>query len=297
MKPSRFKYIRARSLTEALDAKALHGEGARFLAGGQSLVPAMNFRMAQPDVLIDINGLSDVAQLAQAARETRIGALARYRTLERDGRLLERFELLADALPLISHSQIRARTTLGGNLCHADPASEMPAVMLALDARMAIASSRGTRDLAARAFFVDTLTTALADDEMLVGVSIDTPATGNGACFMETSRRRGDFAIVGVAATLTLDRGTCTSARIALCGIGATAVLIDEAARALVGTSVEDADIAAAARIAMAAIDPPGSLQAGADYQRHLTGVLVTRAATCARARSLAATESLRNAG
>jgi CO/xanthine dehydrogenase FAD-binding subunit len=297
MKPSRFEYIRVRSLQEALAAKALHGENARFLAGGQSLVPAMNFRMAQPNVLIDINGLTDEARLAHTLQETRIGALVRYRTLERDGPLLDRFQLMADALPLISHSQIRARTTLGGNVCHADPASEMPAVLLALDARMLIASQRGTRVLAARDFFLSALTTALAEDEMLVEVSVDAPVARSGACFLETSRRRGDFAIVGVAATLTLERGTCRSARIALCGIGATAVLSDEAASALLGTPAADADIAAAARITMAAIEPSGSLQASADYQRHLAGVLVTRAMTCARTRALTEGEGLRNAG
>ena len=291
MKPAAFDYVLASTLAEALAAKARHGDDARFLAGGQSLVPTMNFRLAQPGLLIDINGLTDCAYINHGAGETRIGALTRYHALERDPALLARFPLLADALPLISHPQIRSRGTIGGNLAHADPASEMPAVMLALEARLRLACVNGERWVAAKDFFLGALTTALRDDEMLVEVAIPAPAPHTGMCFLETSRRKGDFAMAGVAAVVTMEGATCIAARVALCGVGDQALLAQQA-EALIAHDLTDAMIAQVAVQIAAALDPPGSLQASGAYQRHLAGVLTERALIAARDRAMAQAEA-----
>ena len=285
MKPTAFTYLQAGSLAEALAAKALHGEEARFLAGGQSLVPAMNFRLAQPKMLIDIGRLEKLASIAHDAVETRIGAVTTYRALERDAALLARFPIFADALPLIAHAQIRTRGTLGGNLAHADPASEMPAIMLALGARFRVASQAGERWIPARDFFLGPLTTALEKDELLVEIVLPAPAPATGTAFLEVSRRRGDFAMAGVAAFVTMTDGACSAARVALCGISDRAVLA-RGAVSVVGSAGDAGSIATAAAEIAADLDPPGSLQASAGYQRHLAGVLAHRALTRAFARA-----------
>jgi carbon-monoxide dehydrogenase medium subunit len=254
VKPPRFKYIAAGSLTEALAAKAEHGAEARFLAGGQSLIPAMNFRLAQPGVLIDINPLAELDYVREDGA-LRIGALTRIRTLERTA-------LLAEAVRHVAHPQIRNRGTLGGNLAHADPASELPAVVLALKARLHVKSRNGERWINARDFFVGALTTALRDDEMLVEVELPPLPPRTGTCFLEVARRRGDYAMMGVAAVVTPGKG----ARLAFCNAGATPVLVEL-------DQIEDA----AAQV-QTKIDPPGSVHASKAFQRHLAGVLAHRA-------------------
>src|SRR5438445_7732691 len=176
MKPAPFKYIAASSLAHALALKAEYGDEARFLAGGQSLIQAMNFRLARPSVLIDINGLSDLAGIDRANRaEIRLGALTRYCDLERDGDFLKTCSLFADALPHIAHPQIRNRGTVGGNLSHADPASELPAIAVAMGARMRLRSATGDREIAASEFFIGPLTTDIAGSEMLVDIVFPSP--------------------------------------------------------------------------------------------------------------------------
>jgi CO/xanthine dehydrogenase FAD-binding subunit len=271
MKPARFKYLAADSLAAALAAKAEHGAEARFLAGGQSLIPAMNFRLAQPGVLIDINPLTDLDYI-RADETLHIGALTRTRTLERAALVAERQPLLHEAVPHVAHPQIRNRGTLGGNLAHADPASELPAVMLALGARLHLKSRNSHRWIDARDFFVGALTTALADDEMLVEVELPALPPRTGTCFMEVARRRGDYAMMGVAAVVTLGK----EARIALCNAGATPVLV-----AL--SQLNDA----AAQV-QKEIDPPGNVHATKAFQRHLAGVLTRRALQTALARARA---------
>jgi len=218
MKPAPFKYIAASSLDQALALKAEYGDEARFLAGGQSLIPAMNFRLARPEVLIDINPLSELAGIDRSDGETiRVGAVTRYRALERDAGFLNACPLFADALPHIAHPQIRNRGTIGGNLSHADPASELPAVATAMQARMKIRSSQGERELSASEFFVDLLTTCLEPEEMLVEIAFPASPPRSGSCFMEVARRRGDFALAGVAAIVSLDEdGQFTDVRLAL---------------------------------------------------------------------------------
>jgi carbon-monoxide dehydrogenase medium subunit len=182
VKPPPFKYIAAKTLVEALAAKAEHGAEARFLAGGQSLIPALNFRLASPAVLIDINLVTELDYVREDGA-LRIGALTRIRTLERSPLVGARQPLVAEALPHVAHPQIRNRGTLGGNLAHADPASELPAVMLALGARMRVKSARGERSIDAKSFFTGALTTALREDEMLTEIELPSMPLRSGTSF------------------------------------------------------------------------------------------------------------------
>jgi CO/xanthine dehydrogenase FAD-binding subunit len=290
MKPGAFKYVAAESLEGALAAKARYGDEARFLAGGQSLIPAMNFRLAQPAVLIDINGLAALAFVREDADALRIGALTRNRALERDAVVARRQTLLHEAMPHVAHPQIRNRGTLGGNLAQADPASEMPAVVLALGGRIKARSAGGERWIAARAFFLGALTTALRADEMVVEIELPHLPPRAGTCFMEVARRRGDYAMMGVAAVLALDAGgICRHAALAYCSAGDTPRPAADAALALVGQAVAEPQIRDAAALAQRAVDPSGSVHASADYQRHLAGVLTRRALQVALDRAKAA--------
>ena len=287
MKPAPFTYIAASSLDQALSLKAEYGDEARFLAGGQSLIPAMNFRLARPAVLIDLNGLAELAGIDRSEGETiRVGAMTRYRALERDAGFLQACPLFADALPHIAHPQIRNRGTIGGNLSHADPASELPAVATAMRARMKIKSSKGERELDASEFFASLLTTSLEAEEMLAEIAFPAPRPRSGSCFMEVARRRGDFALAGVAAIVALDeQGQCTEVRLALCGVGETPVDASNAAASLIGQRCTEAAIETVVADVGNAIDPPGNVHASADYQRHIAGVLTRRALATAHQR------------
>ncbi|MCK9916519.1 xanthine dehydrogenase family protein subunit M [Microbacteriaceae bacterium K1510] len=289
MKPAPFKYLAAESLAHALALKAEHGDEAHFLAGGQSLVPTMNFRLAQPAVLIDINPIETLSGLSRVnGYALRIGALTRYRMLERDVSIAETMPLIAEALPHIAHPQIRNRGTIGGNLSHADPASELPAIVVALQGKLRAQSVRGERWIAASDFFQGPLTTALAVDEMLTDIELPVQPARSGSCFMEVARRKGDFALLGIAIVVTVDEaGACTRVRAALCGGGETPVDVSEAAAVLIGRQDKDAAITDAAAAVRQAIDPSGNMHADPEYQRHLAGVLATRALTTAMERAL----------
>ncbi len=291
MKPAPFKYVLPRTLEEALALKAEHGDEATFLAGGQSLIPAMNFRLAQPGVLIDINAVEELDFIRQdeASGDLRLGALTRHRDLQFDPTIAAAQPLLHETAPNVAHPQIRNRGTLCGNLAHADPASELPAVMLALNARLRLQSTRGERWLVAEDFFVSVFTTARGDDEMLSEVALPAPAPGTGSAFLEVARRPGDYARMGVAVVVVLDdSGTCSDARLAYCSAGETPVAAKGAAAGLIGGRVASDDIAAAAEQAKQEIAPVGSVHASVAYQRHLAAVLTRRALTTAveRARS-----------
>jgi carbon-monoxide dehydrogenase medium subunit len=287
MKPAPFKYIAATSLEQALALKAEHGDDAKFLAGGQSLLPAMNFRLAQPAILIDINGIDDLAGIRPSDRATRVGPLTRYRTLQRDATFARLFPLIAEALPHIAHPQIRNRGTIGGNLSHADPASELPAIAVALRARLRLQTAKHDRWVEASDFFVSALTTDLRPDEMLVEVELPLAKPRSGPCFMEIARRRGDFAIVGVAAMVTLgNENECTDVRLAFCGVGETPVDASLAADAVVGHKLTEEAIRDVAGSVQSMIDPGGGIHATADYQRHIAGVLTERALQTAHRRA-----------
>ncbi len=291
MKPAPFDWFAPGTLEEALALKAAHADAARFLAGGQSLVPAMNFRLAQPAVLVDLNrlpGLDGIAATPEGG--LRIGAMVRNARLERDACARGSHPMLAEALAEVAHPQIRNRGTIGGNLSHADPASEMPAAMLALDARLAVRGGGGPREVPAEAFFTGPLSTALAPDEMLVEVRIPPLPPRTGTAFLEFARRRGDYALMGVAAVATLDAaGACTGARLAFCSAGPMPMAAPRAAAALAGTRLEEAAIAQAAALARQEVDPLGGLEATPAYQRHLAGVLAARALRLARDRAVGA--------
>ena len=280
MKPAPFKYVKASSVAHALSLKAEHGDEARFLAGGQSLIPAMNFRLARPSVLIDINDLSDLAGCGEAEEgRLRLGALTRYRALERNSDFLKACPLFADALPHIAHPQIRNRGTIGGNLSHADPASELPAVAVTMGARLHLKSATGERQVEACDFFIGLLTTDVQPDEMLVDIALPVQKPRSGACFMEVARRRGDFALAGVAAIVTLDaEGRCSQVRLGLCGVGETPVDASGGAAALIGETFNDKAVEAVVADVQRLIEPAGNVHASADYQRHVAGVLTGRA-------------------
>ncbi|MGE5145652.1 MAG: FAD binding domain-containing protein [Candidatus Eiseniibacteriota bacterium] len=290
MKPAPFKYIAARSVEEALSLKAEHGDEAKFLAGGQSLVPAMNFRLAQPAVLIDLNPIDALGYVKADGDVVRIGALTRYRALQRDATVSERLPLMAEALPEVAHPQIRNRGTLGGNLSHADPASELPAVVLALGGRLRARSAKGERWIEAKDFFQGILTTALNDDEMLAEIELPARPPHTGTCFLEIARRRGDFAMMGVACSVTLGAdGISTGVRLAYCGAGDRPMAALHAARSLEGRAIDEKAATEAADAAKGEIAPSGNIHASAAYQRHLAGVLTRRALRTAAERALAA--------
>src|SRR5208282_1152083 len=257
MKPAPFRYVAAQTLEQALKLKAEYGDEAHFLAGGQSLVPTMNFRLTQPAVLIDINPLAELAGVRTSAPDSvRVGALTRYGKLERDPGTARDLPLIHEALPHIAHPQIRNRGTIVGNLAHADPASEMPAIVLALAGKLRAQSVRGERWIAASDFFIGALTTALEPDEMLMEVELPVAPPRSGACFMEVARRRGDFALIGVACTVRIDEdGRCADARIGLCNAGDTPILAKDAGASLVGRPIDTAQIDQAGAFVQRAID------------------------------------------
>jgi carbon-monoxide dehydrogenase medium subunit len=279
MKPAPFAYHRPDSVEGALALLAEHGYDAKLLAGGQSLVPAMNFRLAAPAVLIDLNRIPGLDAIAEAEGGVRIGAMVRQRSAERSALLAERAPLIAETLPFVAHAQIRNRGTMGGSIAHADPAAELPAVMLALGGRFHLRGPGGTRTVTAEDFFTGLFGTALEPEEMLVEIEVPTAAPGTGFAFDEISRRHGDFALAGVAASVQVDaEGRCTNARIALLSVGDGPVLAAQAAAALDGQSPTDEAIHAAAHAAAQQdIDPPGDIHATPAYRRQLAEVLVRR--------------------
>jgi aerobic carbon-monoxide dehydrogenase medium subunit len=280
VKPAPFKYLVAESLDHALSVKAEYGEEAKFLAGGQSLIPAMNFRLAEPALLVDINALTALDYIREGGDgAVRIGALVRQRALERDPLIARHQPLVREAAGHVAHPQIRNRGTLCGNLAHADPASEQPAVLLALGARLRAQSASGDRWIEARDFFVSLFTTALEEDEMLVEVDLPALAPRTGTSFIELARRPGDYAMMGVAAVVTLDEdGTCADARLTYCNAGEIPVAADRAARSLVGGRIGDEQLRSAGDLARKEISPTGNAQASEAFQRHLAAVLTGRA-------------------
>ena len=288
MKPAPFRYAAPRSIEELLALKAEHGDDANFLAGGQSLIPTMNFRLAQPAVLLDLNALPDQDYIVETSTSgVRIGALVTQSDIETSATIAANHPLAHEAVRFVAHPQIRNRGTLCGNLAHADPASEMPAVMLALDARMHARSAGSDRWIDAADFFVSIFTTALEEDEMLCEVELPPLPPASGTCFLEVARRPGDFAMMGVAAVVTLDKsGRCADARLAYCSAGATPLLAPGAAASLAGEEPNEKVLLNAARQAAEEIDPPGNVHLTSAYQKHLVGVLTGRALRIAVARA-----------
>ena len=282
MKPAAFDYVIADSIDMAVASLADGGGDAKIIAGGQSLVPMLNFRLIRPSVLIDINRIGDLAFIEEAGKKICVGALTRHYQIETSPVIARHLPVLASAMTHVAHLAIRNRGTIGGSLSHADPAAELPMMALLLDAELHIASASGKRTIAARDFFVGALTVDLARDDIVTEIVLPKlpPKTGWG--FEEVARRSGDFALAAAAATLTLSAGVISQARIALTGVGATPVRAAEAEALLVGQALEPGLIDRIIDAVRAAIEPDTDLHASSDYRRHLGGVLAGRAVSAA---------------
>lgn len=281
MKPAPFKFLSPGSLEEALSLLAEHAADAKVLAGGQSLIPAMNFRLVQPAILIDLNRVTELAYVeTDGDGGLRVGAMARQSQVERHPDVRKHSPLLFQTMPRIAHRQIRNRGTIGGSLVHADPAAELPVVTTALRSRFKLRSLRGERWVEATDFFVGMFTTAVEPDEILVEVDVPASPARTGWSFLEVARRSGDYAMAGVAAMLQLDEaGTCSDARLVYLNVGDGPLEARRAEARLIGDKPEPAAFEEAGRIAAEQeLSPYGNLHATPEYQRHLARVLTSRA-------------------
>ena len=286
MKPPAFDYHDPNSVEGALELLAEHGDEAKVLAGGQSLVPLLNFRLARPEHLIDINRVGELAGISREGGVLRIGAMTRQSTMERSQLVAGNWPLLAEALSYVAHAQIRNRGTVGGSVAHADPAAELPVALLTLDASFLVRSRRGERRIPASDFFVTHLTTALQPDEMLVEIAVPPPAAGSGSAFTEFSRRHGDFALGGASVVLESDgAGICTSAAVGLLAAAPTPLRAAAAERELVGSKI-DGEAAAAASKAVEGIEPTGDIHGSSEYRKGVIEVMVRRAIIAAAKRT-----------
>jgi aerobic carbon-monoxide dehydrogenase medium subunit len=285
VKPARFAYHDPTTLDEALDLLALYGEEARLLAGGQSLIPLLNFRLARPAHLVDLNRISELGLMHQAGDGLVLGAMVRQRTLERSPVLARVCPLIGQAMPLVGHAQIRNRGTLGGSLAHADPAAELPAVMLAADATLTLARKGAQRTVAADDFFVGALRTAAWPGEALVQVTIPPWPSRTGSSIQEVAIRRGDFALAGVVSVLSLDvEGRIARARIVCFGVEEFPRRQLEAEKSLEGTIPSDGGFAEAGRIVSARVRAVEDIHASAAYRARVAGSLTARALTASAA-------------
>jgi carbon-monoxide dehydrogenase medium subunit len=281
VKPPPFDYHAPETLEEALTLLREAGDEARALAGGQSLVPMLNFRLARPSVLIDLNRVADLNAITPGTGVVRFGAMVRERAAERSDVVHQRLPMLAAALPLIGHEAIRTRGTVGGSISHADPAAELPAVALASDAEVVLRSAdRGERVVAAVDFFQGFFTTACEPDELLVEVRLPELPTGSGVRFEEAARRLGDFAMVGVLAALHLRDGVVDDARIAMIGVADRPVRAREAEAALVGSKPDADTLAGAAAAATRDLTPSSDLHGSSAYRKHVAERMALRALT-----------------
>ena len=285
MKPPPFRYVRASSLEDALSALASEGDEARLLAGGQSLIAMMNLRLVRPSTLVDVNGVSELDYIRADDATLTVGALTRLSAAEASPKVAGACPLMIEAIGHIAHRPIRNRGTVGGNLAHADPSSELPAVALAVDAQMVVQKNGAVRRVAADDFFVGALTTSMAPDEALTAIEVPRAPNGQGWSFMEVSPRKGDYALVGVAVTTSVEDGRCTACRVVYTGNGDRARRIPEAESAVVGEAAGAATFAAAGDAAGRHIDPNSDLHASEQYRRDIAAALTRRALAQAAAR------------
>jgi CO/xanthine dehydrogenase FAD-binding subunit len=292
MKPPAFDYHAPSTLDEALNLAIQLGQDAKFIAGGQSLVPMMNFRLVHPSHLIDLNGIAALAYLRVEGGELCIGAMTRHRQVELSPIVREGWPLISECMPFVAHVQIRNRGTLGGSLSHADPAAELPAVMIALEAKFVLRSNRATRTLAAKDFFVGMLTTAAEPGELLTEVRVPALPLATGWAFDELSRRRGDFALVGAAALVHLaPDGRIDWARLAFTGVGERPTRARRTEQALRGQPTSDEVVRAAAEQSITDLTPESDLHASAEYRRDVAKVIARRTLLKAIERSRTASQ------
>jgi carbon-monoxide dehydrogenase medium subunit/6-hydroxypseudooxynicotine dehydrogenase subunit alpha len=287
VKPAPFEYHSPETVEAALALLDRHREEAKVLAGGQSLIPLLNFRLARPEHVVDLNGLTDLSYVRRAGGSLHIGALTRQSVLERSGVVSKHCPILSEAVGLVAHAQIRSRGTIGGSVAHADPAAELPVAFAALDARFELCSTRGTRKVGWKDFFRTHMTTALEVDELLVEIEVPPLPARTGHAFLEFAPRQGDFALGGAAALVTLDRdGSCERAAVALLGAAPTPVRSPEAEAAVVGTTLDERTCAAASCAAVASVEPTGDIHGSSAYRRELIETLVARALASAADRA-----------
>jgi CO/xanthine dehydrogenase FAD-binding subunit len=282
MKPAAFEYVFADSVEAAVAALADAGGEAKIIAGGQSLVPMLNFRLLKPSILVDINRIPDLAFVTESENAIKVGALTRHHQLETSPVIAKHLPVLSTAMTHVAHLAIRNRGTIGGSLSHADPAAELPMMAMLLDATFEIASASGRRTIAARDFFLGAMAVDLGGDDVVAEIAFPklSPKTGWG--FEEVSRRSGDFALAAVAATMSVSDGKIVQARIAMTGVSPTPKRLGKAEAMLAGKSLEPGLIEAVAEAARAGVELDTDLHASTDYRRHLVGVLAGRAITAA---------------
>lgn len=295
MKPSAFVHHAPRSVDEALAVLAEVGHDGKVLAGGQSLIPILNMRLAAPGHLVDINRVAGLDMVEVTPDAIRIGALVRHAQLERHEGAFAHLPLLRQALVNVAHPVIRNRGTTVGSIAHADPSGEMPAVLALTSGSVDVASSRGTRTVAARDFFLGPLESCLLEDEMATGATFGRFPDGTGTAFAESTRRHGDYALAGVAAAVTVLDGVITGARASFVSVTPTPDVLD-LTDLLAGIAPGDCDWAKAAEVAREHVDPDADIHASAEYRRMLVGVLITRvlAEAAANATPSAATNATR---
>lgn len=288
MKPPRFEYVDPSTLTEALRFLAEHRDEAKPLAGGQSLVPLLNYRLARPKYLLDLNRIPTLGYISEdGSGVLEIGAMARHREVESSSTVRARCPLLSEATRLIGHAAIRNRGTFGGSLAHADPAAELPVAVTALGGEVVLQSARQRRVLSVKNFVRSYLTTALEPDELLVAVRVPALPPRAGCGFLEISRRRGDFALVCAAATITLDvDGVCSAASVVLGGVGPAPVRV-ESVELLVGARPSEKAFQEVASAAKTTVEPESDVHATSEYRRHVSAVLAQRVLAVAYDRAL----------
>jgi carbon-monoxide dehydrogenase medium subunit len=285
MKLPQFEYACPTTVDEAVGLLASHGGEAKALAGGQSLVPMMAFRIAQPSLLVDLRKLPGLKEIKVAADGVRLGALVRWRDILDDARLAAAHPLLREAVSHVAHYQIRNKGTVGGSLAHADPASEMPGIAQACDAEISVVGKAGARTIKAKDFFLGALTTALEPDEIITEVHLPAWPAGRRWGFQEFARRRGDFAMAGIALYYDEQGGKAANAHIGVIGVGDHARRLGKAEAALNSQAVDEALAVKVGEAAAAEVDPQSDIHASAAYRRSLTGTLCERALKAAAAR------------
>jgi len=278
MVPAKFEYLRASSVSEALNMMQQQGDEARLLAGGHSLLPAMKLRLSEPSALIDISGISELNFIREEGGKLVIGAATTHAAIEHSDVVKSKTPLLAENAGWIGDIQVRNRGTMGGSIAHADPASDYPAALLALDAEITMQGSSGSRTVAATDFFIDIYQTALEEGEIITQVSVPVTASGRGGSYAKFPQPASRFALVGCAAMVTVNGGSCSDVRVAFNGVANAAFRDSGIESALNGQSADEASVAAAVANAAAGVDILSDHYASEDYRRHLAGVYAKRA-------------------
>jgi CO/xanthine dehydrogenase FAD-binding subunit len=288
VKPPKFDYVRPKTVDEAIAALVAGGGDAKIIAGGQSLVPMLNFRLLNPAVLVDISRIKELDYIEeQADGGLRIGSLTRHHVLETSPVVKRLFPVLNAAMAHVAHLAIRNRGTIGGSITHADPAAELPLMMVLLETEIGITSPRGRRVVEAADFFLGSLTSAVEEDEIVTDINLPALPPGAGWAFEEVARRSGDFALAAVGVILSVENGRITQARVGVMGVGETPMRMFDAETLLFDESCDDVVLDKVVAAVRSAVEPATDLHASADYRRHLVGNLVRRAITTAWRRAL----------